>query len=187
MNRKIDSIRMSKEDRRTQILDSAMSVFVERGYNGTTTQEIAKAANISEVTLFRYFSSKREIFLQGIDPILLTTLEDSIIVSKDFEPIERLKFILKERIMLISQNYKVIRLILMESQVNPELNDIDYIEKISMIFRNAIEDIGLDIKGKEDLFRILIGTILSFLYLPETDEKVIDSLVDKTLDVILRG
>ena len=55
-----------------------MKVFVEKGFKGSTTIEIAKAADISEVTLFRYFKSKQEIFLQGIEPILFNTLEGSL-------------------------------------------------------------------------------------------------------------
>ena len=51
-------LRMNREDRRAQILDAAMSVFVEKGFTASTTLEIAKAANISEVTLFRHFASK---------------------------------------------------------------------------------------------------------------------------------
>ena len=46
-------IRMSRKDRQYQILEAALTVFIEKGYNGATTAEIAKAANISEVTLFR--------------------------------------------------------------------------------------------------------------------------------------
>ena len=39
---------MKKEERRKQILDAAMTVFVEKGFKGSTTQEIAKAAKITK-------------------------------------------------------------------------------------------------------------------------------------------
>jgi len=42
--------RLGKEARRKQIVDSALNLFVEKGYKGTTTQEIAKSAGVSEVT-----------------------------------------------------------------------------------------------------------------------------------------
>ena len=82
--------RMNREDRRKQILNSALDVFVEKGYNGTTTQDIAKSSNVSEVTLFRYFSSKQEIYMEAIEPIIITTLEDSIDSTKDLNPKEKL-------------------------------------------------------------------------------------------------
>ncbi len=50
---------MTREERRKQILESALKVFIEKGYNGSTTLDIAKKADISEVTLFRYFDSKK--------------------------------------------------------------------------------------------------------------------------------
>ena len=57
-------LRMNREDRRAQILDAAMSVFVEKGFTASTTLEIAKAANISEVTLFS-LNSRGIITMKG--------------------------------------------------------------------------------------------------------------------------
>ena len=61
------SQRLSRDDRREQIIQAALLVFIEKGYASTTTSEIAKTAGISEVTLFRNFTSKREIFYAGIE------------------------------------------------------------------------------------------------------------------------
>lgn len=186
MNIKQINVRMNKEDRRLQILESAMKVFVEKGYNGATTQEIAKAANVSEVTLFRYFSSKKEIFHEGVEPILMDTLKQSIIASKDLKPREKLKYILTERIKLISSNHKVIRLMLMESQINPELVDLDIIEKISILLRNTIKEMELEINNEEFSFRILMGSILSFLYLPKIGNEDIGLYVDSILNYMVK-
>lgn len=181
-----EHIRMNKEERRKQIIESAMNIFVDKGYNGTTTAEIAKAANISEVTLFRHFSSKQELFLEVVDPILVNTLKESITASKNLEPLEKLKFILKERIKLISKNHKVIRLVLMESYINPELGDLDYIEKITMLLKNTIMEMGIEIKNEEISFRFLMGSILSFLYLPESNEQYINDFIDNILAYIVK-
>ena len=70
--------RMSKEERREQILESALSIFIDKGYNGATTMDISKEAGISEVTLFRYFDSKKQIFREAIEPILVTGLRKSL-------------------------------------------------------------------------------------------------------------
>ncbi len=57
--------------RRKSVLDAARGLVRERGFNGTTTKQIAKACELSEATLFFYFKSKDEIFtsllLEGID------------------------------------------------------------------------------------------------------------------------
>lgn len=47
------------EDR---ILEAAYNCFSRKGYLGSTTREIAREAGISEVTLFRIFGSKKELF-----------------------------------------------------------------------------------------------------------------------------
>lgn len=47
---------------REKVLDSAFALFAEKGYDGTTTKEIAFLAGVNEVTLFRIFRSKEALF-----------------------------------------------------------------------------------------------------------------------------
>ncbi len=53
----------SAEDTNTRILDAALDLFYQRGYDGTTTRAIAEGAGVNEVTLFRNFGSKENIFM----------------------------------------------------------------------------------------------------------------------------
>src|SRR3954462_2937167 len=46
------------EDRREAVLGAAMSVFASRGFHGTPTSEVAKAAGISHPYLFRLYPTK---------------------------------------------------------------------------------------------------------------------------------
>ncbi|HLR20763.1 MAG TPA: TetR/AcrR family transcriptional regulator [Tissierellaceae bacterium] len=185
MNKNNKRRRMTKEERRKQILDSAMKVFIEKGYNGATTLDIAKEAEISEVTLFRYFSSKKELFMNGIEPILITTLEESLVASKDLQPIEKLRSILKDRIQFISKHHEIIKLILMESQINPEVADFNYIDKITSLLKDSIKETGIEFEDEEVSLRLVMGSILSFLYLPEIDEDEIDNYIDKFIQTII--
>jgi AcrR family transcriptional regulator len=50
------------ESTSTRILQAALELFSERGYAGATTREIARRADIAEVTLFRHFPSKEKLF-----------------------------------------------------------------------------------------------------------------------------
>lgn len=54
--------RLKSDDRRESILNAAMQVFAEHGYEGTKTLQIAKAAGVSEALLYRHFSSKRILY-----------------------------------------------------------------------------------------------------------------------------
>lgn len=52
---------------RMKILDAAMDLMSIKGYNGTTTKEIAQLAGLSEMTLFRKFKTKKEILNKVIE------------------------------------------------------------------------------------------------------------------------
>jgi AcrR family transcriptional regulator len=56
--------RLPAAARRAQLLDSAATVFAVRGFAGTTTAELAKAAGVSEPIIYRHFKSKKELFIE---------------------------------------------------------------------------------------------------------------------------
>lgn len=62
-------MRISKEPevRKQEILDTAIKVFVDKGYDKTSISDIAKAMNISQGLCYRYFKSKEEIYDAAID------------------------------------------------------------------------------------------------------------------------
>ena len=51
---------------RQRIAQAAARVFAEHGYSGATTRHIAAAAGVSELTLFRHFGSKKNLFMQVV-------------------------------------------------------------------------------------------------------------------------
>jgi AcrR family transcriptional regulator len=50
----------------TRIVRAATALFSRQGYHGTSTREIARLADVSEVTVFRYFDHKEDIFLSAL-------------------------------------------------------------------------------------------------------------------------
>jgi len=62
-------VRVSEEQKvkiRDSILESAKNHFLEKGYDDTKTKDIAADAGIAEGTLFNYFDTKTEIFLESM-------------------------------------------------------------------------------------------------------------------------
>src|SRR5437870_2518927 len=66
--------RMRKADRKRQLLAHAKQLFVRLGYQNTTTEKIARAAQVSEPVLYRHFESKRALFLEVLREIREATL-----------------------------------------------------------------------------------------------------------------
>ncbi len=58
---------MPAEQRAAQILDAAAEVFAKRSYRDVSTAVIAAAAGVSEPALYRYFPSKRALYLAVLD------------------------------------------------------------------------------------------------------------------------
>jgi AcrR family transcriptional regulator len=54
--------RLKGDERRRVIIDAALALFARKGFRGTTTKEIAEAAGCSEGTIFKYFTSKDELY-----------------------------------------------------------------------------------------------------------------------------
>lgn len=83
---------MSADERRKQILRSAIAVFAQDTYHGATTKRIAEEAGITEALIYRYFGSKRTLFT---DAIVLTSgrlvegLEKTLGEMRD-QPVEAL-------------------------------------------------------------------------------------------------
>jgi AcrR family transcriptional regulator len=58
---------MHADERREQVLTAAMAVFARDGYQGTSTEDVAKAAGISQPYLFRLFDTKKALFIAVVE------------------------------------------------------------------------------------------------------------------------
>lgn len=66
-----------KEKTRRTIQEEALKLFAAQGYDATTIDQIAEAAEISPSTFFRYFATKEDVVLQDdYDPLLIRTFLD---------------------------------------------------------------------------------------------------------------
>lgn len=67
----------------------AMRLFRELGYNATTVEQIAEAAEISPSTFFRYFSTKEDVVItDNYDPLLIAAFEDQ---PSDLSPLQAVR------------------------------------------------------------------------------------------------
>jgi AcrR family transcriptional regulator len=63
MNATTGSTRQTADERRQAVVDAATHEFAAKGFHAASTDDIARAAGISQPYLFRLFGSKRELYL----------------------------------------------------------------------------------------------------------------------------
>lgn len=71
------SITIEHDKRKREILEKALDVFVDEGYEDTTFQKIAERCGITRTILYLYFKNKREIFTFSIK-LFMEKLEGEI-------------------------------------------------------------------------------------------------------------
>ena len=67
--------RLPRHERRRQLLDAALAVFVSRGYHAAAMDEIAERAGVSQPVLYQHFPGKLELYLALLDQSVDNLLE----------------------------------------------------------------------------------------------------------------
>lgn len=132
----IEKLLNSQEDleenmtkRQWQILEAAMKIFSEKGFQGSRTSEIAKEAEVAEGTIFRYYKTKKDLLIGLLIPLITKFFKplaiksaEAIIENKKNKPIDELmEDLLLDRLNLIHSNFSLIKTIFMEAAYQPEL------------------------------------------------------------------
>jgi len=90
-----------KEKRKQEILFAGLSLFIHKGYSGTTIKDIAGAVGMSVGLLFHYFASKEELYLALVELGIEGPM--SSVQPTQMEPLVFFKAT-AERILLYIQN-----------------------------------------------------------------------------------
>jgi AcrR family transcriptional regulator len=61
------SSRLSSKQRRQAIVEAVRGVFADKGFDGTTTRELANAAGVSEALIYKHFPSKASLYAAMLD------------------------------------------------------------------------------------------------------------------------
>lgn len=108
--------------RHDEILAAAGKLFAERGYHRTTTKDIALAADVSEGTIYNYFTSKEDLLMGLMEQLTAgMNLENLLTESVLEDPQDFLFVLLQNRQEYLRQNGVLLQAILSEILVNPEL------------------------------------------------------------------
>lgn len=84
-------VRPQPDDVRNAILDATLQLYLERGYAGTNTDEIAAMSSVSKQTIYRHFTDKDDLVRAAIQRLIATAEEqgaesfDALAKSEDLE------------------------------------------------------------------------------------------------------
>ena len=105
-------------------LEAAIILFGKKGYNGTSTLEIAKAAGVSQATVFKYFRTKEDLLISIIAPILPRLFSNFLGRVKNINTItvkEIIHYIVRDRFRFMKENKEIIKIIFSEVLTNEQL------------------------------------------------------------------
>ncbi|MFC1724072.1 TetR/AcrR family transcriptional regulator [candidate division KSB1 bacterium] len=171
---------ISKEAKRQEVMDAALSLFLEKGFKSVTTREITEKAGISKGSLYDYFENKDDLFYQTIHEGMSKKLVHKTVMDVNLSSEE--KFMKLSEIPLKSPEIRKQRLFLMfdfymNCQDNQKINEI-----IGNIYNVAHSYVNRTITGafpelKEDEEKAVLyanifiafmdGVVLQHLFDPE--------------------
>ena len=181
---------------RERILQAALELFSRKGFLGATTKEIASAAGVAEVTLFRHFPSKEDLFVAVINRYsFLPKLKDLLPQIKDLPEKKALELIAFAFLEVMESKKDLIKIMNQEMQRYPEEIKKIYqglLEEILHLLSNYFQELRLKgiLKEREPFTCAcaFLSLFFSYFYLTEVQgwaqkkvpekEKVVKEFVD---------
>ena len=165
-----------------RILDAALKMFADKGYNGATTRAIASKADVNDSTLFRKFETKENLFRSVMNQNYkkMTVEYNSILVDEEFKSQrDFLETLIHNLMALGNNNFEFIKITINESERIPGKFLEEFVNSLSVYVEKNVPDKEID-------YKIFVFGILSFIYLIILDyghaftdhDKAIESFID---------
>lgn len=200
----LNTLENDMTEKQLNILTAAIELFSEKGYEATSTNEIAKKAKVAEGTIFRYYKTKRDL-LFAIPSILSKTSLFEIFIN-DFNKILNdehtnfesfLRKLIINRRNFANNTAPILKVIIQEIPFHPELRNkilntviLPSINKLTLIidkFKEQGEIIDIPSRSIVNLmaasvFGNLFLHCIAFPELAQTDESI-----DYLIQYIMNG
>ena len=114
-------------DRREEILDAATDLFAEFGYSDAVTKDLAENLQVGKGTIYRYFPSKRDLFLAATDRVMrrLRVHIDSAIADVE-DPIDRIEAGTRAFLGFFASHPKFVELLILERALFKDRSEPTY-------------------------------------------------------------
>ena len=136
----------SEDSARDRIKKAAIKLFADRGFDGTTTRELAIAAGVAEGTLFRHFDNKKAILIEVATAGWIDILTDLLTELSEMGSYKAVAQVMRRRMWDFKKNADLMRVCFMEAQFHPDLRDriqLEVIDKMTHVaegfFQSAMD------------------------------------------------
>ena len=113
----------AQECTREKILQSALHLFASKGYEATTTKDLAAGANIAEGTLFRYFGNKKSILIEVATQGWVEILTDLLTELSEMGSYKAVAQVMRRRMLHLQENRDLLKVCFLEAQNHLELRE----------------------------------------------------------------
>ena len=190
----------SEMQTRTRILQAAQRLFAAKGFEGTTTRDLAQTAGVAEGTLFRHFANKKAILVEVATSGWVDILTDLLTELSEMGSYKAIDQVMRRRMWNLQKNADIMRVCFMEVQFHPDLRDriqTEVIDKMTDVaeafFQTAIDkgiyrqmDAKLGAKVFLGLFAIA-GFSDNTLIEPNASPQEMQKMAEGLADIFLNG
>ena len=162
------SIVVQHDKRRKGILEKALTVFIDEGFENATFQRIADRCGITRTTLYLYFKNKKEIFKYSIKQ-MLTEIEEKLNVicsDKSIGSVEKITKVLLEIFKLLEHNRLLLAVILdylLHDKKSESYAD-KRIRRRTVKLRHILSSLVIEGISQGQLKKVKIKTASNYLY-----------------------
>jgi len=131
---------MTRED----ILEAAAQVFRQKGYHGSSMEDIARAVNLQKPSLYHHVSSKQEILLALLNRALELLLERiSAISNQDIPADEKLREMVRAYLQILAENTDLSAVLLFEHRSlerKQHARHVPHRDRFEVLWRGVLEE-----------------------------------------------
>ena len=147
-----------------KIMKVALKLFSEQGYYPTTTKQIAEEAGVNELTIFRHFGSKSNLFQVTTEYYVIDSKIDSILKNTEDLSFEEAMFLITNRIYkLLIQNTKLYKVQMKLSDNEKDFVKLKLSRKVISILTDYFKGLKENNKIKGEPYIMAVTIINSLL------------------------
>lgn len=122
------------------LLNTVLNVFIEKGFTDTSTRELAERAGIAELTLFRKYGTKKELFSKAVMNYLTLHVVTEFDFSQDTSMEQSLARLLTERYQFVAKGHAVIRMLIAETLLHTWPEEFNVLNQMHTKNRHIIAE-----------------------------------------------